>query len=229
MAAIGEVVLHLVVEQHAVERRVEVGLLLPVMRNDFEGAVGLLLERHAPFGRHAQAAFQFGTHVHQPVRLVAVRHGPQVRLDVLHADAFLGQIVEVDFRGVQRLETLLLRLNSLGRIYPIRFQRLRVEVDTDKLFERTLSHDENARMRGAFGLLHELLEESFERRILRIHVEQVRHVLLGRFDGVEIAHRIHTRNGPDTTVVGLLNEHDLFGVVRLFFVHNYDDFRSHQQ
>ena len=120
-------------------------------------------------------------------------------------------------------------MNSLGRIYPIRFQRLRVEVDTDKLFERTLSHDENARMRGAFGLLHELLEESFERRILRIHVEQVRHVLLGGFDRVEIAHRIHTRNGPDTTVVGLLNEHDLFGVVRLFFVHNYDDFKSHQQ
>ena len=83
-------------------------------------------------------------------------------------------------------------------------------------------------MRGILGLLHELLEEGFECRILRIHVEQVRHVLLGRFDRVEIAHRIHSRNGTDASVVGLLNEHDLFGVVRLFFVHNYDNFKSHQ-
>ena len=159
---------------------------------------------------------------------MAVGHGPQVRFDVLHADTFLGQIVEVDFRGVQRLETLLLRLKTFGGIHPILFQCLRVEVDLEKPVERTLGHDENARVRGVLGLLHELLEEGFECRILRIHVEQIRHVLLSRLDRVEIAYRIHSRDGSDAAVVGLLNEHDLFGVVRLFFVHNYDGFKQHQ-
>ena len=83
-------------------------------------------------------------------------------------------------------------------------------------------------MRGVLGLLHELLEEGFERRILRIHVEQIRHVLSGRFDRVEVTYRIHSRDGSDAAVVGLLNEHDLLGVVRLFFVHNYDNFKLHQ-
>ncbi len=226
MTAVREVVLHLVVEQHAVERSVEVGFLLPVMRNDFERAVRLLFERYAPFGSHTQAALQFGIHLDKAVGFMAVGHGPQVRFEVFHANTFLDQIVEVDFRGVQRLESLL--LHQRGGIDTVVLQNLRVEVDADKLFERTLSHDENARVRGILCLLHELLEESFECRILRVHVEQVRHVLLRRFDRVEITHRIHSRDGSDASVTGLLNEHDLLGIVRLFFVHNYDDFKLHQ-
>lgn len=119
-------------------------------------------------------------------------------------------------------------LRLRGGVDAVVFQNFRVEVDANELIERILGHDENPCMRGVLGLLHELLEEGFEHRVLRIHVEQIRHVLSGRFDRVEIAYRIHSRDGSDAAVIGLLNEHDLLGVVRFFFVHNYDDFKLHQ-
>ena len=46
---------------------------------------------------------------------MSVRHGFQVRLDVLHADTFLLHIRQVYLRDVQRLELpLLLRLKPFG-------------------------------------------------------------------------------------------------------------------
>ena len=63
---------------------------------------------------------------------MSVRHGFQVRLDVLHADTFLLHIRQVYLRDVQRLELpLLLRLKPFGGVDTVIFQNLRVEVDAN--------------------------------------------------------------------------------------------------
>ena len=163
MAGVHQVRLRLLVEQHPVEGGVEVGLLLPVVRHDTQRAVRLLFERHAPFGGDAKPVLQLGVHLHQPVGFMSVRHGFQVRLDVLHADTFLLHIRQVYLRDVQRLELpLLLRLKSFGRVDTVIFQDLRVEVDADKFVQGILRHDEDTRVDGVLGLFHELFEEGFE-------------------------------------------------------------------
>ena len=83
---------------------------------------------------------------------MSVRHGFQVRLDVLHADTFLLHIRQVYLRDVQRL----------GGVDTVIFQNLRVEVDADKFVQGILRHDEDTRVDGVLGLFHELFEEGFE-------------------------------------------------------------------
>lgn len=140
---------------------VEVGPFLPVMRHDAQRAVRLLFERHAPFGGNTHPVLQFGVHLHQPVGFMSVRHGFQVRLDVLHADTFLLHIRQVYLRDVQRLELpLLLRLKPFGGVDTVIFQDLRVEVDADKFVQGILRHDEDTRVDGVLGLFHELLKKA---------------------------------------------------------------------
>lgn len=92
---------------------------------------------------------------------MSVRHGFQVRLDVLHADTFLLHIRQVYLRDVQRLELpLLLRLKPFGGVDTVIFQNLRVEVDADKFVQGILRHDEDTRVDGVLGLFHELLKKA---------------------------------------------------------------------
>ena len=147
------------------ERSIEIRFFLPIVRYDAQRTVCLFFERHAPFGSDTYAVSQLGIHVYQPVGFVPVRHGLQVRFDILHPDTFPLHIRPVDFRGVQRLETLFfcIGLKSLGGIDTVVFQNFRSEVDRDKFVQYILRHNENAGMGGILSLLQKFLEEGFER------------------------------------------------------------------
>ena len=86
---------------------------------------------------------------------------------------------------------------------------------------------EDTRVDRVLGLFHELLKKASRGWILRVHVQQTRHVLIRGVGGLDIAVLIHAGNGLRSSVVGILNEHDLFSVVLYVFVHNYECWSEH--